>query len=76
MVDRATRITKETLVPIGLIITIVGAVWFVSANTTRATVQIEQHERRITSIEQDIKSISDGIHRIEVKLGTTPQVKP
>lgn len=76
MVDKATRFTKDTLIPVGLVTTIIVASWGLATSLARASAAIEQHERRITSVESDLRAVRDGVQRIEIKLGTAPVGKP
>lgn len=70
--NTASRITKDTLIPLALVITIVVAAWGVATDRQRALGAIEQHEKRISTMEEDVRNIRDGVQRIELKLGTTP----
>lgn len=65
MAERVSTITKDTLIPLALVITIVVAVWGLATDRQRALGAIEQHERRIATIEDDIRAIRGGVQRIE-----------
>jgi hypothetical protein len=67
-----TSITKDTAVSIGLIIALSGAIWGLSGDRARAMIRIEQNEKRIAAIEVKIDRVYEGVHRIEVELGTLP----
>lgn len=65
MGERVTKVTKDTLIPLALVITIVMGVWALATDRARALGAIEQHEKRISLIEDDIRLIRDGVQRIE-----------
>lgn len=73
--ERDSKITKDTLIPVGLLIVLAGMVWGLSGDRARALTQIEQHEKRIVVIEQKIDTVLDGVRRIEGVLGASPLVK-
>ena len=68
--EKANKITQGTLVPLALCGTLVAAAWGLATDRARATAALEQHERRITTIEDDIKVIRDGVQRIEKAIVT------
>ena len=72
MGERTTKITQNTLIPLGVLAAIVVAVWAVSAAWQQAQGRLVDHERRIQTVEQKIDKVVDGVQRIEIRLGTSP----
>jgi hypothetical protein len=73
MSERVNKITQGTLIPLALVLTLLAAVWGLATDRQKALGQIETHETRIISLEQQMKGISDSLGRIESKLGTSPK---
>lgn len=66
------RVTRDTLLPISMILVIIGAVWFLATDRQQAIGMLSNHERRIEATEAKMDSLLDGLHRIELRLGTLP----
>jgi hypothetical protein len=79
MGEKVTQITQRTLMPLALVVVLVGAVWGLATDRQKAIGQIAksdeknvEQDKRITAVELDVKSILDGVRRMEIKLGTLP----
>lgn len=67
-----STITKETLLPLALVIAIATMIFGLATDRQRAMGKIEQNEMRIEATEKKIDYLYDGVKRIEVSLGTLP----
>ena len=80
----STVISKDTLLPIGVVISVIIAVgtlvWQVASDRERAyglirsnAVAIERHEKALESLRCDMAYVKQAMERVEAKLGTRPK---
>ncbi len=67
MSEKMQKLTKETLVPIGVVLTMIVAVvsltWWVSAEWAMTRHQVSDHESRIVVLEQRVLPALDRIEQ-------------
>jgi len=67
-IERAGKFTRDTLVPVSLVIAICGLIWFAASDRTKAWGLIEQHSESIRALQEDQKEILSAVHRIDRKI--------
>jgi len=84
VVQRVQEITRETLVPIGLVaalvIVIMGATWAIATDRQQAVEQIRanaaavaRHDAELRELRGQMQYLTQAMIRIETKLGTLPK---
>lgn len=58
-------ITKDTTIPIALMIVVVGLVWWMAEKQTWSEVNDEQHEKRLDKIDTLLESIGSRLRSLE-----------
>ena len=71
-IERAGRFTRDTLVPVSLLITICAMVWFLASDRSKAWATIDTHTESIKVLQQEQREVLRSLQRIEIKLGTKP----
>ena len=64
--EKVAKITKETLIPIGLVITCFCAVWFFAKLDGR----VNHNTSEIEVIKKEIVSMKDSLKSIEINVNT------
>lgn len=70
MAERIKKISRDTVIPLGLLFTVVGITIAWSIAYGKQIEKIETHETRITNVEQKLDSIAtkDDLDRLEKSL--------
>ncbi|MFQ5414662.1 MAG: hypothetical protein ACE5E6_09415 [Phycisphaerae bacterium] len=80
MTDRVARLTKDTLIPIGVVAAVVILVWNIATERQEArarmdhnTTAIESNAEAIRGLRTDMTYLTRAMLRVEGKLGTLPE---
>jgi hypothetical protein len=85
-VEKANKITRETLLPVGLVVGILIFVFWLGSDWSTAKASIEQNtagrvanaeairelSQAVNEMKIDASYMKEALKRIELKLGTTP----
>ena len=77
---KAQTITKNTLLPLGVVIALVTATWAIATDRQVCKERIQQnstaidrHESAIDELRGKLNYLTQGMARVETKLGTLPR---
>lgn len=73
MTDRVGQITRDTLLPIGLVIGLVCLAYWFGFEKSGIHFQVGQNTKDISKHDAALGRLTDGVKRLEIHFGTLPE---